>query len=78
MGQKSNESLKEEEEDFYFEDWETSSSRQNKNKGNIVLNNNVIISKNINSNPFDDYVIIKEIGTGTYSKVQLVKHKINL
>ena len=78
MGQKSNESLKEEEEDFYFEDWETASSRQNKNKSNIVVNNNVIISKNINSNPFNDYVILKEIGTGTYSKVQLVQHKINL
>ena len=75
MGQKSGKAMKEEEEDFYFEDWETASS---KNKSNIVLNNNIIISKNINSNPFDDYVVLKDIGTGTYSKVQLVQHKINL
>ena len=78
MGQKSNEALKGEEEDFYFEDWETAASKQNKNKSNIVVNNNIIISKKINSNPFDDYVVIKDIGTGTYSKVQLVQHKINL
>ena len=71
----SNKTVDEDEEDFYFEDWETSSS---KNKSNLVLNNNIIISKNINSNPFDDYVVIKDIGSGTYSKVQLVQHKINL
>ena len=71
----SNKTVDEDEEDFYFEDWETSSS---KNKSNLVLNNNIIITKNINSNPFDDYVVIKDIGSGTYSKVQLVQHKINL
>ena len=71
----SNKTVDEDEEDFYFEDWETSSSR---NKSNLVLNNNIIITKNINSNPFDDYVVIKDIGSGTYSKVQLVQHKINL
>ena len=76
MGQKTSKSSKEEEEDFYFEDWETDPSH--KNKSNLVLNNNVVVSKNINSNPFDDYVILKEIGSGTYSKVQLVQHKINL
>ena len=76
MGTKqSNKTVDEDEEDFYFEDWETSSSR---NKSNLVLNNNIIITKNINSNPFDDYVVIKDIGSGTYSKVQLVQHKINL
>ena len=72
---KTNKTVDEDEEDFYFEDWETSSSR---NKSNLVLNNNIIITKNINSNPFDDYVVIKDIGSGTYSKVQLVQHKINL
>lgn len=76
MGQKTSQPLKDEEEDFYFEDWETASSR--KNKANLVVNNNVIISKKINSNPFDYYVVKKEIGSGTYSKVQLVQHKINL
>ena len=76
MGQKTSKSSKEEEEDFYFEDWETDPSH--KNKSNLVLNNNVVVSKNINSNHFDDYVILKEIGSGTYSKVQLVQHKINL
>ena len=76
MGTKqSNKSIDENDEEFYFEDWETSSS---KNKSNLVFNNNIIISKNINSNPFNDYVVIKDIGTGTYSKVQLVQHKINL
>ena len=76
MGTKqSNKTVDEDEEDFYFEDWETSLSR---NKSNLVLNNNIIITKNINSNPFDDYVVIKDIGSGTYSKVQLVQHKINL
>ena len=75
MGTKAKEHLKEEEEDFYFEDWKTSSK---KNKTNIVVDNNVIISKNFNSNVFDNYVVLKEIGTGTYSKVQLVQHKINL
>ena len=75
MGTKAKENLKEEEEDFYFEDWKTSSK---KNKTNIVVDNNVIISKNFNSNVFDNYVVLKEIGTGTYSKVQLVQHKINL
>ena len=76
MGTKhSNKTVDEDEEDFYFEDWETSASR---NKSNLVLNNNIIISKNINSNPFNDYVVIKDIGSGTYSKVQLVQHKINL
>ena len=76
MGTKqANKSKDENDEEFYFEDWETSSS---KNKSNLVFNNNIIISKNINSNPFNDYVVIKDIGTGTYSKVQLVQHKINL
>ena len=73
MGQKSNKASNQE-EDFYFEDWETDSSKKNK----VLLDNNIIISKKINSNPFNDYVIIKEIGSGTYSKVQLVQHKINL
>ena len=37
MGTKqSNKTVDEDEEDFYFEDWETSSSR---NKSNLVLNN---------------------------------------
>ena len=76
MGTKQKETTKEDEEDFYFEDWKTSSSK--KNKTNIVLDNNIIISKNINSNVYDNYVVLKEIGTGTYSKVLLVQHKINL
>ena len=76
MGTKQKETTKEEEEDFYFEDWKTSSSK--KNKTNIVLDNNIIISKNVNSNVYDNYVVLKEIGTGTYSKVLLVQHKINL
>ena len=71
----SNKTPDKDDEDFYFEDWETSSSR---NKSNLVLNSNIIISKNINSNPFNDYVVIKDIGSGSYSKVQLVQHKINL
>ena len=71
----SNKTPDKDDEDFYFEDWETSSSR---NKSNLVLNSNIIISKNINSNPFNDYVVIKDIGAGSYSKVQLVQHKINL
>ena len=76
MGTKQKETTKEDEEDFYFEDWKTSSSK--KNKTNIVLDNNIIISKNFNSNVYDNYVVLKEIGTGTYSKVLLVQHKINL
>ena len=75
MGQKSTKGSNQDDEDFYFEDWEIDSFKKNKV---VLLNNNIIISKKINSNPFDDYVIIKEIGSGTYSKVQLVQHKITL
>ena len=42
----------------------------------IKFDSNILISK-IKSNPFEDYTVIKDLGSGTYAKVQLVKHNIN-
>ena len=71
MGQNQNQILEDEDDDFYFEDF---SSHKD---SNLLLNKNLIVPKKINSNPFDDYKYIKDIGEGTYSKVQLVQNKIN-
>ena len=80
MGNKSNSSKNQidddEEEAFYLENWEivTPNNMLKKSK-NIKFDNHIIIPK-IKSNPFDDYTELKELGTGAYSKVVLVKNKI--
>ena len=47
-----------------------------KKNSKIKIDSNTILSK-IKSNPFEDYTVIKKLGTGTYASVVLVKHKIN-
>ena len=36
----------------------------------------MLISK-IKSNLYEDYTVIKDLGSGSYAKVQLIKHNIN-
>ena len=42
----------------------------------IKFNSKILISK-IKSNPYEDYTVIKDLGSGTFANVQLVKHNIN-
>ena len=66
-----------EEEAFYLENWEiVTPKNMTKKPSKLKFDNKILISK-IKSNPYDDYTIIKDLGTGTYAKVQLVKHNIN-
>ena len=80
MGNKSNSTKNQidenEDEAFYLEDWEiVTPNNMLKESKNIKFDNNILIPK-IKSNPFDDYTKLKELGTGAYAKVQLVKHNI--
>ena len=65
------------EETFYLEDWEiVNTNNISKEPKNIKFDSNILISQ-VKSNPFEDYTVIKDLGTGSYAKVQLVKHNIN-
>ena len=80
MGNKSNSTKNQidenEDEAFYLEDWEIVTPKNMlKESKNIKFDNNILIPK-IKSNPFDDYTKLKELGTGAFAKVQLVKHNI--
>ena len=69
--------LDDEEEAFYLENWEiVNSNNIIKKTSKIKFDNKILISK-VKSNPYNDYTVIKDLGTGTYAKVQLVKHNIN-
>ena len=62
------------EETFYLEDWEiVNTNNISKEPKNIKFDSNILISQ-VKSNPFEDYTVIKDLGTGSYAKVQLVKH----
>ena len=79
MGSKTpkKEKIDNEEEAFYLENWEiVTPKNMSKKPPKITLDSNILISK-IKSNPFEDYTVIKELGSGSYAKVQLVKHNIN-
>jgi calcium-dependent protein kinase len=82
MGGKNNTIVKEtidenEEEAFYLENWEIVTPKNiSKKPSKIKFNSKILISK-IKSNPYEDYTIIKDLGSGTFANVQLVKHNIN-
>ena len=79
MGSKNitQETIDNEEEAFYLENWEiVTPKNMTKVPPKVKFNSDILISK-IKSNPFEHYTVIKELGSGSYSKVQLVKHNIN-
>ena len=66
-----------EEEAFYLENWEIVTPKNiTKKPSKIKFDSSMLISK-IKSNPYEDYTVIKDLGSGSYAKVQLVKHNIN-
>ena len=79
MGGKTSEKEKidDEEEAFYLENWEIVNPKNiEKKPKNIKFNSKILISK-IKSNPYEDYTVVKDLGSGTYAEVKLVKHNIN-
>ena len=75
MGNKigKNKSLKEtEDEDEFFDDNIPSKKKKKSNSGG--LEHNPLVSM-VKSNPEDDYTILKELGSGSFATVHLVKHK---
>ena len=82
MGGKNNTIVREtidenEEEAFYLENWEIVTPKNiTKKPSKIKFNSKILISK-IKSNPYEDYTVIKDLGSGTFANVQLVKHNIN-
>ena len=79
-GNKSNQNISEEDDDdvYYLEDWEIvndSINPQSKNSHKIKISNNILINK-LKTNPLSEYTTIKELGSGTFAKVVLVKHNI--
>ena len=71
------EKIDDEEEAFYLENWEIVNPKNiEKKPKNIKFNSKILISK-IKSNPYEDYTVVKDLGSGTYAEVKLVKHNIN-
>ena len=69
--------IDDEEEAFYLENWEIVTPKNiSKKPPKIQFNSKILISK-IKSNPFEDYTVIKTLGSGSYAQVKLVKHNIN-
>ena len=65
-----------EEEVFYLENWEIVTQKSiTEMPSKIKFDSKILISK-IKSNPYEDYTLIKELGSGAYAKVKLVKHNI--
>lgn len=63
---------------FFLEDWEIISDKSKikeytKNKNNISLNSELLISQ-VKADPFQDYTEIKLLGSGSFAKVLLVKN----
>ena len=88
MGNKSSSkntnSNKEEETDdfdgFFLEDWEILSDKSklanySKNKNQLSLNSELLISQ-VKNDPFQDYEEIKELGSGSFAKVFLVRNNV--
>ena len=66
-----------EEEGFYLEDWEiVNPNNLTKKNSKIIIDSNILLPK-IKSNPFEEYTVVRKLGSGTYAKVVLVKHNIN-
>ena len=64
------------EEDEFFDDTLPNSKRRRKSTKDMTgLEHNQIISQ-VKSDPFADYTIIKELGSGSFATVHLVKHNI--
>ena len=64
------------EEDEFFDDTLPKSKRRRKSTKDMTgLEHNQIISQ-VKSDPFADYTIIKELGSGSFATVHLVKHNI--
>ena len=77
---KNNENDDDDVEGFFLEDWEilndTSKFKDfDKNKNNISLNSELLISQ-VKTDPFKDYQEIKVLGSGSFAKVLLVKNNV--
>ena len=64
-----------EEEEEFFDD-NIPKKKMKKRKSETALEHNLIISQ-VKSDPFSDYTIIKELGSGSFATVHLVKHNIS-
>ena len=67
-------------EGFFLEDWEILNDASkfkdfDKNKNNISLNSELLISQ-VKNDPFQDYEEIKELGSGSFAKVFLVRNNV--
>ena len=67
-------------EGFFLEDWEILNDASkfkdfDKNKNNISLNSELLISQ-VKTDPFKDYQEIKVLGSGSFAKVLLVKNNV--
>ena len=81
---KNNKSNKDEDKDdfdgFFLEDWEILSDKSklanySKNKNQLSLNSEILISQ-VKNDPFQDYEEIKELGSGSFARVFLVRNNV--
>ena len=77
---KNNENDDDDVEGFFLEDWEILNDASkfkdfDKNKNNISLNSELLISQ-VKTDPFKDYQEIKVLGSGSFAKVLLVKNNV--
>ena len=73
-----NEKLEDNDDVFYLEDWEIVNDSKNlktKTSNTIKISNNILINR-LKTDPMSEYTKIKELGSGTFAKVLLVKHNI--
>ena len=63
-------------EEFFLEDYEIVDEFNIDRKGSIIHFNPDIIVSEVKSDPLKEYNVIKNIGEGTFGKVDLVEHKI--
>ena len=62
-------------DEFDSEKYDLDDRMNPKRKSFVRYDSNIIVSE-VKSNPYDDYKIVKNIGEGTFGKVELVEHKI--
>ena len=74
LGGKSGNDLKEEDE--FFDDNIPKNKKKRKSTSDMTLEHNPLISQ-VKSDPYADYTVIKELGSGSFATVHLVKNKIS-
>jgi calcium-dependent protein kinase len=67
-------------EGFFLEDWEILNDKDkinefSENKNKISFNSEVLISQ-VKTDPFQDYTEIRELGSGSFATVKLVKNNV--